>query len=69
MSYCFDGIVLYDPKEVLGPRVLTAFEAVMIIDGFPLYDNGRAVQALEPVSLLIARTGRPPGSDIHYALC
>ena len=57
MSYCFGGTVLYDPKEVLGPRVLTDFEAVMIIDGFPQYDNGRAVQMLEPGSLLIARPG------------
>lgn len=57
MSYCFGGTVLYDPKEVLGPRVLTDFEAVMIIDGFPRYDNGHAVQTLEPGSLLIARPG------------
>jgi len=69
MSYCFDGIVLYDLEEVLGRRVLTDVEAVMIIDGFPLYDNGSAVQALEPGSCLIARPGRLPGSDIHYALC
>ena len=57
MSYCYGGTVQYEPREVLGPRLLTDYEAVMIIDGFPIYAGNEGELQLEPGSILLARPG------------
>ncbi|MBT3190970.1 MAG: helix-turn-helix transcriptional regulator [Verrucomicrobia bacterium] len=57
MAYCYGGTVLYERGEVLGPRELTDFEAVLVIDGFPQYESGEGTQVLEPGSILVAQPG------------
>jgi len=57
MAYCYGGTALYEPGEVLGPRDLTDFEAVLVIDGFPRYESGEGGQVLEPGSIHVAQPG------------
>jgi len=57
MAYCYGGTVLYEPGEVLGPRLLTDFEAVLVIEGFPRYETPEGSQVLEPGSILVAQPG------------
>ena len=57
LSYCYGGTSLYEPGAVLGPRLLTDFEAVLIIEGFPRYETDKGSQVLEPGSLLVAQPG------------
>lgn len=63
LSYLYGGTVVYEAGEVLGPRLLSDFEAVLIIEGFPAYETAEGVQKLGPGSILIAQ----PGShEIYY---
>jgi AraC family transcriptional regulator len=57
MAYCYGGTALYEPGEVLGPRLLTDFEAVLVIDGFPRYETSEGSQVLEPGAILISQSG------------
>ncbi|MEO0453592.1 MAG: AraC family transcriptional regulator [Verrucomicrobiota bacterium] len=57
MKYCYGGTALYQPGEVLGPRLLTDFEAVLIIDGFPTYERDSRRYRLKPGSIHVARPG------------
>ena len=57
MRYCYGGTALYEPGEVLGPRLLTDFEAVLIIDGFPTYERDSMKYRLSPGSIHVARPG------------
>lgn len=57
MAYCYGGTALYEPGEVLGPRLLTDFEAVLVIDGFPRYETPEGAQVLEPGTIHVARPG------------
>ncbi|MEN8255386.1 MAG: AraC family transcriptional regulator [Verrucomicrobiota bacterium] len=57
MSYLYSGTAVYQPGEVLGPRILEDFEAVMIIDGHPRYETQQGKFHLEPGSIMIGRPG------------
>ena len=57
LTYCYGGTVQHEPGEVLGPRILTDYEAVLVIEGFPLYQTDHASTILEPGSILIAQPG------------
>jgi len=57
LSYCYGGTVQYEPGEILGPRMLTDYEAVLILAGSPHYETAAGFQALAPGSILIARPG------------
>jgi len=55
LSYCYGGIVTYDPGEVLGPRLLTDFELVIVIEGTLTYENDTSINQLKPGSILLAK--------------
>lgn len=57
LAYLYSGVALYQPGEVLGPRLLEDFEGVLIIEGHPGYEMENGVVALEPGSIIIARPG------------
>ena len=62
LSYCYGGTAMYEPGEVLGPRLLSDFEVVLIIEGFPHHETKEGLRALEPGSIMIAQ----PGSTETY---
>ena len=57
LAYLYSGTALYRPGEVLGPRLLKDFEAVLIIEGHPVYETQRGNYRLEPGSIVLARPG------------
>ena len=63
LSYCYGGVASYEPKEVLGPRLLTDYEAVLIIEGFPIYESQKGSFSLEPGSILVAQ---PDSREIYH---
>ncbi len=57
LIYLYSGTAVYQPGEVLGPRLLEDFEGVLIIEGHPTYETQRGKFPLEPGSIVIARPG------------
>jgi AraC family transcriptional regulator len=57
LSYLYGGIVTYQAGEALGPRLLTDFELVLILEGQPTYYEGGAAHRLAPDSVVLARPG------------
>ncbi len=56
-TYCYAGISVYKPGEVLGPRMLMDYETVLIIEGAPLYETDGQSHVLEPGSIVLAQPG------------
>lgn len=57
LSYLYGGSVRYQPGEILGPRVLTDYEMVLIIEGQARYEANRESHRLQPGSVILARPG------------
>ena len=57
LSYLYGGSVRYQPGESLGPRLLTDFEVVLLIEGHATYQNGDDRNELSPGDLILARPG------------
>ncbi|RKX39265.1 MAG: hypothetical protein DRP64_14475 [Verrucomicrobia bacterium] len=62
LAYLYSGIGIFQPGEILGPRLLTDFEGVLIIEGHPSYETQYGIYHLEPGSIVLAR----PGSHETY---
>jgi AraC-like DNA-binding protein len=56
-EHCYAGISVYEPGDVLGPRLLSDFEAVLVLEGAPLYETDEGAQVLEPGSIVLAQPG------------
>ncbi len=57
LAYMYGGLVSYGPGEALGPRVLTDWEFVLILEGHVRYQaNGHRYSA-PPGSTILARPG------------
>ncbi|MEM0964764.1 MAG: AraC family transcriptional regulator [Verrucomicrobiota bacterium] len=63
LAYCYGGISQYEPGEVLGPRKLTDYEAVLIIEGSPRYETNAGVSLLSPGTIHVAR---PETTETFY---
>ena len=57
LAYLYGGSVRYQPGEILGPRVLTDFEMVLIVEGRAVYEANGERHRLEPGSVILARPG------------
>jgi len=57
LTYLYSGTALYQPGEVLGPRVLEDFEGLLVIAGNPIHETQDRTQVLEPGSVVLARPG------------
>lgn len=57
LTYLYGGSVRYQPGECLGPRLLTDFEIVLIMEGRARYEADSAGYRLQPGSLILARPG------------
>jgi hypothetical protein len=57
LDYVYGGTVTYRPGETLGPRVLTDYELVFIIEGQVTYIRDEREYAAAPGTILLARPG------------
>lgn len=57
LSYVYGGSVTYRPGETLGPRVLTDYELVLIIEGHVTYSRDDRDHAATPGTIILARPG------------
>jgi AraC family transcriptional regulator len=57
VSYLYGSVVNYQPGETLGPRLLTDYELVLIIDGHVTYSCGGIDYAAPPGTVILARPG------------
>jgi len=57
LSYLYGGTALYEPGEVLGPRLLTDYEAIMVIEGEPIHETQFGQQQLSPGAIVLTQPG------------
>lgn len=57
LTYLHGGVVHYRPGETLGPRTLSDYEFVLILEGNVTYQANQRSHAAPPGSLLLARPG------------
>ena len=57
VSYLYGAVVNYRPGETLGPRILTDYELVLIIDGHVVYRCDGTDHLAPPGTVILARPG------------
>ena len=57
LDYVYGGTVTYRPGETLGPRVLTDYELVLIIEGQVSYCRDEHEHSAPPGTIILARPG------------
>jgi AraC family transcriptional regulator len=62
LSYLYGGTVHYQPGETLGPRLLTDYELVLVIEGRIRYTADGSTRGLGPGHVVLGR----PGFDERY---
>lgn len=62
LGHLYGGVVQYQPGEVLGPRRLTDFEVVLMIEGQATYRAGDREYKISPGAVVLAR----PGTEESY---
>ena len=57
LAYLYGGLVVYQPGEVLAPRVLTDYELVLMLEGTANYVADGHAHRLAPGAIVLARPG------------
>lgn len=57
LAYLYGGSVRYLPGEVLGPRDLSDYELVLLMEGRATYQTGTKTYEIAPGDLVLARPG------------